>query len=183
MSDLEANRRANRARDELFRTIGRAVPTAEWRTRAVHEAHAGGQPPDPALAGRQGTLPGARQGFATPTATPRRLGAVPSHDAVPRRERPASPNVVPVAIALDPPPTPVRDANALGPQHSRPSRSTPAPSPGLPGVTFPRHGRQTAPVAGRAGLRDSWAQRGLQGSLCTLRGRGRSRIATLGSGW
>ena len=28
MSDLEANRRANRARDELFRTIGRAVPTA-----------------------------------------------------------------------------------------------------------------------------------------------------------
>ena len=28
MSDLDANRRANRARDELFRTIGRAVPTA-----------------------------------------------------------------------------------------------------------------------------------------------------------
>ena len=28
MSDLEANRRANRARDELFRTIGRAVHTA-----------------------------------------------------------------------------------------------------------------------------------------------------------
>ena len=28
VSDLEANRRANRARDELFRTIGRAVPTA-----------------------------------------------------------------------------------------------------------------------------------------------------------
>ena len=28
MSDLEANRRANRARDELFRTIGRAVPSA-----------------------------------------------------------------------------------------------------------------------------------------------------------
>ena len=28
MSDLEANRRANRARDELFRTIGRGVPTA-----------------------------------------------------------------------------------------------------------------------------------------------------------
>ena len=28
MSDLEANRRANRARDELFRTIGRAIPTA-----------------------------------------------------------------------------------------------------------------------------------------------------------
>ena len=28
MSDLEANRRANRARDELFRTIGRAVATA-----------------------------------------------------------------------------------------------------------------------------------------------------------
>ena len=26
MSDLEANRRANRARDELFRAIGRAVP-------------------------------------------------------------------------------------------------------------------------------------------------------------
>ena len=28
VSDLEANRRANRARDELFRTIGQAVPTA-----------------------------------------------------------------------------------------------------------------------------------------------------------
>ena len=28
MSDLEANRRANRARDELFRTIGRSVPAA-----------------------------------------------------------------------------------------------------------------------------------------------------------
>ena len=28
MSDLEANRRANRARDDLFRAIGRAVPTA-----------------------------------------------------------------------------------------------------------------------------------------------------------
>ena len=28
MSDLEANRRANQARDELFRAIGRAVPTA-----------------------------------------------------------------------------------------------------------------------------------------------------------
>ena len=28
MSDLEANRRANRARDELFRTIGRAGPSS-----------------------------------------------------------------------------------------------------------------------------------------------------------
>ncbi len=28
VSDLEANRRANHARDELFRTIGRAIPTA-----------------------------------------------------------------------------------------------------------------------------------------------------------
>ena len=55
MSDLEANRRANQARDELFWTIGRPFAPALERAVAVASTHAGASPWTPALAGAQGS--------------------------------------------------------------------------------------------------------------------------------
>ena len=88
MSDLEANRRANRARDELFRAIGRAVPTA----RVADPRRARGARP-------RGLSQGRVKG---PLRRPRRLHAVPRHAAS------LGPNDLPaqrrarVPLALDP---------------------------------------------------------------------------------